>query len=114
MSLHSKMANINKKKEEMIKINEKLKMQEAYSWMQGDHTLKIVLVTKVVTSIIREWTQMVKSSSNSPKATLTKRRSKASIILSMFLMLLMIILLMFLICLIMNLMHPMFSWEKNW
>jgi hypothetical protein len=46
---------------------------------------------------------------NSLRATLTKRRSKASIMLTMFHMLLMPMLLMFLICLIMNLMHPMFS-----
>jgi hypothetical protein len=50
-----------------------------------------------------------KSSSSSPRATLTKRRSKASTTLTMFAMLLMLMLLKFLICLIMKLMHPMFS-----
>jgi hypothetical protein len=69
---------------------------------------RMSLVTRWEISTTHEWTPMVKNSSSSPKATLIKW-SKTTKQLTMFLMLILILLK----CLIMLLMHLMFSWKIN-
>jgi hypothetical protein len=101
--------HIHHKKEERTNIDEKIE----YAWrvfLNEGHTSKMALVTKLVSSTTREWTQIAKSSSSSPRATFIKIRTKASATLTILLMLMLLI---FLICLIMILMYLMFLWETN-
>jgi preprotein translocase subunit SecG len=96
---------IHHKKEERANIDEKIEYARSVFLNARRHTLRMVLVTRVVISTTQKQIQMANSSSSSPRATLFKTRSKVSTALTIFLMLMRLI---FLICLIMILMHSMF------